>query len=248
MTDDRQPFVCLRSSSVLRQTGVSHAQATSLHCLHGAGGPHVRLRSNQPRPKARLHPRFRSRADDAPDRGPGHLHGDDARFFHRFRRRDQSFRAGEQRQGRLSQIRRRGRGAEQSHPQPGRAAGRRVLWRGQHFPLARARLRHLRAVCLARGGKRVPRIQTRPGQLRAPGGLRRRVRELRQGLFCRQRSSATADARRPDEAGLQEPAGRREPGDLLARSGVHARHRQALRGGQVSRLLEAVARERRESG
>ena len=53
-----------------------------------------------------------------------------------------------------------------------------------------------------------------------PGRHRRRLPELRQGLVRGQGAAPAADVRGPGRPGLQGPAGRPEPGDVVTRPGV----------------------------
>ena len=76
------------------------------------------------------------------------------------------------------------------------------------------------------------------------GRLRRRLRQLRHRLVRRQwhRAAATSS---PWRAGLRRPPRRREPGVVLARSGLPDGDGRRVRRGRLDRLLGAPRRQRR---
>ena len=79
--------------------------------------------------------------------------------------------------------RRRRRGREPGDAHQGQARGRRAVGRRQHPALPSRRRGHLRALRVARAGQRRPGLHgAGAGPRGHPGRLRRRVRELRQGL------------------------------------------------------------------
>ena len=117
------------------------------------------------------------------------LSADDARALHGRHRH----------QGRDRPRRRRRRGRQPGHPHQGQARGRRAVGRRQHAAVPSRRRGHLRALRVARAG---PASTRRSGARARPRGhagrLRRRVRQLRQGLVRGQGHRPADDARRPD--------------------------------------------------
>ena len=132
--------------------------------------------------------------------------------------------------GALPQVGRRGAGAQQSDPEQGQSAGRRLLRRRQQLPQPRPGRRHLRAVRLACAGGHPGRSQARRQQSTAAGGFRFRGAELRQELLRRQQHPAAAEPARPDQIAVQRPGRRGKPGHLLARHGLPADHHRGVRG------------------
>ncbi len=62
-----------------------------------------------------------------------------------------------------------------------------------------------------------PQYQLDPSHRLTPDRPRRRVHQLRQAVVREAEARGTEDARRPDQARVQGPARRREPGDVVAR-------------------------------
>ena len=133
--------------------------------------------------------------------------------------------------------RRRRRGAEPGDPHQGQARGRRAVGRRQHAAVPGRRRGHLRALRVARAGHR------RPGRSRrwCPAT---RLTPVDYGDVCVNYDKAWFAAKGIDppttlddldRAGVQGPARRGEPGDVVARAGVPAGHDRPLRPATAGR-------------
>ena len=77
----------------------------------------------------------------------------------------------------------------------------------------------------------------RPRALRHADRLRRRVPQLRQGVLRGARPRRADEPRRPHRPRLRGPAGRREPGHLVAGPGLPAGHHRGVRRGRVGGVV-----------
>ena len=141
---------------------------------------------------------------------------------------------------------RRGRGAQPGDPHQGRSPRRRVLRRRQHLPDA-ARPRPASSCRTSHPSSPTSRRST--SSTRSTGS-----RPVDHGDVCINfdkayfASSGLAVprvARRPDAAGVRGPARDREPGDVVARTGVPAGLHRPVRRGRLARLLGAATGQRR---
>ena len=120
------------------------------------------------------------------------------------------------------------RGADQqARADQGQPDRRRRLRRRLHLRLARAARGRLRALHQPGGRPRAAALRRRPRAPAVRGRRRRRLRQRRHELLHGQGDPGAGRPTRTCRPEVQGPAGRRGPGDGVARPGVPPRHHRA---------------------